>query len=239
MANTMSTTENTALIPVPQLEKDGYDWYARHEEILAIKHQVDPEVIWIGDSITHEWGGVPRTGLRTTGEETMSTMLGEYRMLNLGFGWDRIQNVLWRLDHGEIEGLRAKVVVIHIGSNNTGIGNARVNTSEEIAEGVWAVCRRVRRQLPDARILLMAIFPRCETVDDPKRVCLREANRLLEAQVSVDPAIQWIDIGPQFLDENGRMLPGMTRDFCHPTEAGYRIWAAAVRPYIQAACRRD
>ncbi len=232
----MSTVENTAIIPVSWLEADGYDWDARHEEILAIKDRLDPEVVWIGDSITHEWGGVPRTGLRKTGEEVMRTMLGEYRMLNLGFGWDRTQNVLWRLDHGEIDGLRAKVAVIHIGSNNIGAGHARINTSEEIAEGVLAVCQRVRLKLPEARILLMAIFPRGPEVNDPVRIRLREANRLLKKLVQSDPVIEWIDIGNQFLDAEGRFLPGMTNDFCHLSETGYRIWAETVRPYIQAAC---
>ena len=119
---------NSAIVPVSKLEQDHYDWFARHAEILRVKDAVNPAVVFIGDSITHQWGGTPAAnGHPSPGEQVLKTTLGQYRTLNLGFGWDRTQNVLWRIDHGELDGLHPKVVVIHIGTNNTSPGHARPN----------------------------------------------------------------------------------------------------------------
>lgn len=102
---------NSALIPVPKLEDDSYDWYARHAEVLRVKGTIDPEVVLLGDSITHFWGGEPRAG-QANGSGAWQATFGKYRTLNLGFGWDRIQNVLWRIDHGEVDGLHPRVIVL-------------------------------------------------------------------------------------------------------------------------------
>ena len=108
---------NHAVVPTPKLEQDFYDWHRRHAEMLRIKHEVDPEIVLIGDSITHMWGGLPAEPGRARGAKSWDALFGE-RALNLGFGWDRTQNVLWRIDHGELDGLNPKLVVIHIGTNN-------------------------------------------------------------------------------------------------------------------------
>ena len=156
----VDTPANSALIPVPKLEDDSYDWYARHAEVLRVKDSIDPDVVLIGDSITHFWGGEPKAN-HVNGPHSWESAFGKYRTLNLGFGWDRIQNVLWRLDHGELDGLHPRVIVIHIGTNNTSeTAHARQNTPAEIAEGVGAILRRIRAKAPHARIILMAVFPR-------------------------------------------------------------------------------
>ncbi len=167
---------NSALIPVPKLENDSYDWYARHADVLRIKDELNPEVVLIGDSITHFWGGEPRAG-QSNGPDSWRSTFGDYRTLNLGFGWDRIQNVLWRLDHGELDGLRPRVIVLHIGTNNTSdTPNARSNSPDEIAEGIGAVLTRIRAKAPDARIILMAVFPREQKPDHPRRTQIAEIN---------------------------------------------------------------
>ena len=88
-------------------------------------------------------------------------MFGATQTLNLGFGWDRTQNVLWRLAHGEFEGLHPKTVVINIGTNNlTGTANARANTPAEVVQGILAIHEQVRAQSPQSRIIVMGVFPR-------------------------------------------------------------------------------
>ena len=135
---------NSALIPVPKLENDSYDWYARHADVLRVKDGLNPEVVLIGDSITHFWGGEPKAK-QANGPRSWQSTFGPYRTLNLGFGWDRIQNVLWRLDHGELDGLHPRVIVLHIGTNNTSdTANARENTPTEIANGIGAIVQRIR-----------------------------------------------------------------------------------------------
>ena len=98
---------NTALIPEPKLEENGSDWQGRHADILHIKDALDPDVVLLGDSITPMWAGEPKFAF-ANGPKAWKSAFGKYRTLNLGYGWDRIQNVLWRLDHGELNGLHPR-----------------------------------------------------------------------------------------------------------------------------------
>ena len=121
----------------------------------------------IGDSITHFWGGDPKAA-QANGPASWQATCGPYRTLNLSFCLDRIQNVLWCLDHGELAGLHPRVIVLHIGTNNTSnTEQARKNPPAGIAEGVRAVFRRLRAKTPEARIILMAVFPRERMPDHP------------------------------------------------------------------------
>lgn len=159
-------------------------------------------------------------------------MFGNYRVLNLGFGWDRTQNVLWRLDHGELDGLHPRTVIIHIGTNNTSeTKNARMNTAPEIVEGIRAICGRVRSKLPGAKIILMAIMPREESPAHPRRVLINEINRQLEVFANTQK-ITLVDIGPKMLAPDGTLPKEIAKDFCHPTEKGYQIWADGIRSLI-------
>lgn len=238
---------NTAIIPVPKLEQDSYDWWARHAEVLRIKDSVNPEIVLIGNSITHFWGGLPllknENGEPRTpnGPRSWASTFGPYRVLNLGFGWDRTQNVLWRLDHGELTGLHPRIVIIEIGTNNTSqTDHARMNTPAEITEGVAAICQRVHALTPDARIILMAILPREQSPQHPRRHLIDATNKLLAeyartanlADNAGTAHLIWLDIGAAFLAADGTMLPGLTSDFTHPTDKGYRIWADAISPYL-------
>jgi len=224
---------NTAVVPTPKLEEDSYDWYARHAEALRVKDRLHPEVVLIGDSITHFWGGEPKAA-QANGPASWQAAFGPYRTLNLGFGWDRIQNVLWRLDHGELDGAHPRVIVLHIGTNNTSdTDHARKNTPAEIAEGVRAIFRRLRAKAPEARIVLMAVFPREQMPDHPRRQQIAEINRLL-VDLAQLPGVTWLDLGPKMLQPDGSISPEIMRDFCHPTEKGYRIWGEALAPLLAA-----
>jgi lysophospholipase L1-like esterase len=222
---------NTAVIPVPKLENDSYDWYARHAQVLSIRNSVNPEIVLIGDSITHFWGGEPKSN-HANGPRAWQAAFGKYRTLNLGFGWDRTQNVLWRLDHGEFDGLHPRVVVLHIGTNNTsGTRNARQNTAAEIAEGIREIILRVRSKAPEARIVLMAVFPREKDATAPRRAQIKEINGLL-AGLGGTPGITFLDIGPKLLQADGSIARDVMADFCHPTEKGYQVWADALVPLL-------
>lgn len=233
-----SRSLNTAIVPVPKLEEDSYDWWARHAEVLHIKDSLDPQIILIGNSITHFWGGLPSLKYadgrprQPNGPASWAQLFGSLRVLNLGFGWDRTQNVLWRLDHGEMDGLHPRLVILDIGTNNTSeTPHARMNTAEEIVEGINAVYGRVHRLAPGAMIVLMAIFPREQTSLDPRRVLIDETNRLLEAFAQKEN-ISFVNAGKKWLAPDGSMLPGITSDLTHPTEKGYEIWADAIRPFV-------
>ncbi|MFZ1976328.1 MAG: GDSL-type esterase/lipase family protein, partial [Bacteroidota bacterium] len=229
---------NTAIVPVSKLENDCYNWWERHKEVLSIKDSINPEIVLIGNSITHFWGGEPKLrgedgNLRDpNGPKSWDSLFHNYRVLNIGFGWDRTQNVLWRLDRGELDGLHPRTVIINIGTNNTSqTRNARMNTAPEIVEGIRAICLRVRSKVPDAKIVLMAIFPREQKKDHPRRIFINEINKQLES-FAIEQKITFVNIGSKMLDTDGTFLPGLTLDFCHPTEKGYQIWADEIRSII-------
>jgi lysophospholipase L1-like esterase len=229
---------NTAIVPVPKLENDSYNWWDRHKDVLSIKDSINPEIVLIGNSITHFWGGEPKLrwadgSLRdSNGPKSWDSLFHNYRVLNLGFGWDRTQNVLWRLDRGELDGLHPRTVIINIGTNNTTqTQNARMNTAPEIVEGIRAICLRVRSKVPDAKIVLMAIFPRDQKKDHPRRLLINEINKQLEAFAN-EHNFTFVDIGFKMLDKDGTFIPGITSDYCHPTDKGYQIWADGIRSII-------
>ncbi len=229
---------NTAIVPVSKLEDDSYDWWVRHSDVLRIKDSINPEIVLIGNSITHFWGGEPKLKYADgkpripNGPKAWDSLFGNYRVLNLGFGWDRTQNVLWRLDHGELDGLHPRTVIINIGTNNTSqTQNARMNTASEIVEGIHAVCLRVRSKVPGAKIILMAVFPREESPTHPRRILINEINNQLEA-FAKDQKITFVNIESKMLTSDGILPREIAGDFCHPTEKGYQIWADGIRSLI-------
>ena len=222
---------NTAVLPAEKLENDGYDWYQRHAAVLAVRDQINPEIVLIGDSITHFWGGEPKSICR--GPKSFAETFAGLRVLNLGFGWDRTQNVLWRLIHGGFAGLKPRWVVLHVGTNNTsGTGNARANTPDEIAAGIKAICLKIQELSPDTRILLMAVFPREEKPEAARRKTIAEINRRI-CVLHDGKRIFYADIGPKMLQPDGTLSRDIMNDFCHPTEKGYEIWGAEINRYIR------
>ena len=225
---TAMTDINTAVIPVPRLEMDDYDWYARHHAELEIQKKVKPQVVLIGDSITHFWGGSPN-GILVNGPTAWQRVFGGMPVINMGFGWDRTQNVLWRLRQGEFEGLAPKWVVLMIGTNNlTDTENARSNTPEEIVEGIDAICREIHKSSPDSHIILMAILPRGQTPDGPLRGPIQKTNQLLSQRFANSSSVTYLDIGPGFLQPDGSLPQNLMPDGTHPSDAGYGIWADAL-----------
>lgn len=230
---------NTAIVPTPKLEDDSYDWWERHNDVLNVKDSLNPEIVLIGNSITHFWGGkypplkfADGSSREPNGPNSWSSTFENLRVLNLGFGWDRTQNVLWRLDNGELDGLNPRLVIIHIGTNNTSeTNNARMNSASEIIEGIEAICIRVRSKIPSAKIVLMQIMPREEKPDHPRRKLINETNQLLK-KLADKNNITLLDISSKMLTSDGILTKELTFDYCHPTDAGYQIWGNALRPYI-------
>jgi lysophospholipase L1-like esterase len=224
--------ENNAIVPVPKLENDCYDWNARHAAVLKVKDTINPEIVLIGDSITHFWGGEP-AGPMKNGPKAWEEAFGKKSVLNMGFGWDRTQNVLWRLENGEFDGLKPKYVVLNIGTNNfSGTKNARESTPAEVAEGIKLICAKIKEKSADTKIILMAVFPRGGKPTDGFRAKITALNELLAA-FAKEKGMTFIDLGPKMLEPDGTMSREMMRDFVHPTEKGYAIWAAALKEEIK------
>lgn len=226
---TSMTDINTAVIPVNRLEPDVYDWFARHHAELDLQKHLQPQVVMLGDSITHFWGGPPEAHIQN-GRTVWDKLFRGIPVMNLGFGWDRTQNVLWRLRQGEFDGLHPRWLVLEIGTNNlTGTNHARSSTPAEIVEGIAAICDEVHRRSPETHIIVMAIFPRGGKPSDPLRAPIEQTNQLLAKRFTDDAYITLLDIGKKFLSPDGSLPETLFPDGTHPSEAGYQIWADALR----------
>jgi lysophospholipase L1-like esterase len=214
---------NTATEPVPRDEK----WLQRHAQFVETAHQGGVDVLFLGDSITDFWRAEnPQRGGKAVWEENFAPL----HAANFGISADLTQHLLWRIQNGELEGLHPKAIVLLIGTNNAALDKDKKtprNTGPEIADGVLAVVDTLRKKLPDAKILLLAIFPRA-TPGDPIRDRVQEANAIL-AKHADGKRVRFLDIGPKFLEPDGTLSPGVMPDLLHPSEKGYRIWADAIK----------
>jgi len=222
------TSDNTAIIPVQKLERDFYDWDQRHKEVVELIKIKKVDLIFIGDSITHMFGGMPKSRI-ARGSKIWNEYYGHRNAINMGFGWDRTQNVLWRIENGELEGIAPKVAVILIGTNNrTGTKNARQNTPAEIAEGVASICKTIHKKAPECKILLLGVLPR-----SPKHFVkpIQEINKLL-SPLDKENYITFLNMRDQFRDENGLPKKELMHDGVHPNAAGYHVWAKTMEPVL-------
>lgn len=203
---------NSAAVPT---QRDS-----RHEDVqrklerFAGKHF---EIVFDGDSIMNRW--------ETTGKETWNQ---RYASIAADFGieGDHVENVLWRVDKGQVDGMDPKVVVIMIGTNNSG-----QNSAEEIAQGIKILVTEYEKRCPHAHIILMGIFPRGEKATDGGRRKVAAVNSLIKS-LDDEQRVTFIDISAQMVEADGTISRGMMPDFVHPTAKGYQIWADAIQPVI-------
>lgn len=226
----MGTPANTATVPTAKQEEDFYDWQERHNAVLTQIKQTPPELVFVGDSITHIFGGPPASN-QVRGQSVWDKYYSPRHTVNLGFGWDRTQQVLWRLQNGEMDGTAPKVAVVLIGTNNLASGHARANTNAEIVAGIKSVCETIHRKSLLTKVLLLGILPRGENPDELLRVRIRDVNAALAKQ-KFGAYVTFQDIGGAFLNPDGVMKPGITIDHLHPNEAGYALFAEAIEPTL-------
>lgn len=207
-----------AVVPVPQAESW---WAARHEQVLARTRQGNVDLLMIGDSITHGWAD--------EGLKIWDAYYGRRRAVNLGFGGDRTEHVLWRLDHGEVDGIVPKLVVMMIGTNNTG---TRHDPPEDTAAGIQAILTILRTRLPDTKILLLAVFPRGASANGPFRRVNTAINDRLRLYAD-HRQVFFLDLSRRFLDGQGRLSENLMPDYLHPNERGYQVWADGMEEMVR------
>jgi beta-glucosidase len=181
------------------------------------------QLVFVGDSITDSWRADPQ-------REFFEDYFGQYRPYNIGIGGDETQHVLWRVEHGELDGCTPKAVVIMIGTNN--IGNSGMSP-EETAEGINTLVTTIHHKIPNSRILLLGIFPRGNRPDDPLRVLINRVNTMI-AHLDDGRYVKYLDIGDRFLDSDGRLSGAVMPDYLHPNARGYEIWAMAIKATVDA-----
>ncbi len=200
-----------------------YDWDSRHQEILSLNKSKPPRIVFFGNSITHFWGGDPKTSM-VNGMDSWNQFMEPLGVRNFGYGWDRIENVLWRVYHDELLGYEANQIVILIGTNNISI-----NSNTEILEGLNFLIQAIKSRQPKADILLLGIYPRRN--DELK---IAELNQGVVAVAGLMNA-RYLDAGKVLLDENGKINETLFTDGLHPNAEGYRKLAQWMTPYLKPA----
>lgn len=223
----MSQSLPRTCIPVPKIEDDCYDWWKRHEDKLAYGKTHQSKIVFFGDSLTHFWTNESGPDY---GAGLWAELYGNLPVWNLGYGFDRTQNVLWRIENGELEGQNPELVVVHIGTNQFSITERYGgDTPEEAAAGIHCVIRMLHEKFPAALILVMALFPRGGKLQE-----ISETNRILHTTVRTLPFVKLIDLTRKLGDAEGNPIPHFYQpDFCHINRAGYEIWARAIAPHIK------
>ncbi len=189
----------------------------RHLGFAETASKGDIDLLFHGDSITDWWVQ------GDANKAVFDKYFGSIKTANFAVAGDTTQGVLWGLKNGEGQGFQPKAVMLMIGTNNAGTFSA-----PEIAEGVGAVVLEMRKDFPNAKILLLAIFPR-SLPGDPVRDKLSDVNKII-SKLDDQRHVFYMDIGARFLDEKGVFLPDSFRaDNLHPQAKGYDIWGAAVK----------
>lgn len=225
---TAEQPKSFALSPVPHPGKE-----ARHESFNEISKMGEAELVFLGDSITQGWEG--------KGEEAWTRAWEPLKAANFGIGGDRTEHVLWRLENGNYDGLRPKLTVLMIGTNNTGHQGRAVaehggavysSTAEETAAGVAAIVAKLREQQPQMKILLLAIFPRGETPNDAMRRQNEATNQLI-AKLDDGMSVFFMDVNNSFLEADGTLSKDIMPDLLHPNERGYETWTEAIEGRVK------
>jgi beta-glucosidase len=205
-----------SITPVPRTEKEE-KWVSKHQARIATAKKGDIDVILIGDSITDYGQGAP----------LYKYYFGDRKVLNMGQGGDRTQNVLWRLQNGEVEGLQPKIAFLMIGTNNLGRGES----PEDTVLGIKTVLAELHKRLPNTKVVLYSIFPR--TGEIMKSV--DKVNAQLPALADGQRVVH-VDLGHVFRNPDGTLIePRFGRDKLHLNNEGYRVWWENMEPHLSAA----
>jgi len=209
-APTLPPNASLASFPSPR-----DDWYA------TVQHKFDrfsgkpAAIVFDGDSITNRWEG------QSIWKERYAGIAADF-----GIEGDRVENLLWRLSKGQMDGINPKIVVLMIGTNNSGRDSAA-----QIADGIKAVVVEYERRCPAAHIILMGVFPRGETAKDNGRHKVADVNKLI-APLGNNQRVSFVDISAKMIEADGTISREMMPDSVHPTAKGYQIWADAIQPII-------
>ena len=216
-----SAPKHKSVIPAPRIADW---WFARQAEKIGLMSKGDIDLLMVGDSITHNYEN-DKVGLNVWKKHFVPL-----KAINLGFGGDRTEHVLWRLDHLPVLKKAPKGAVLLIGTNNICWGS---DTPRQAAEGVQAIARKLKEIYPDMNVLVLGVFPRRRKLDHPHRKQINKLNSYLPDLLKDMKGVTFLDIGPEFLDEKGFLSKEMMPDTTHPSEKGHEIWARAIAPELK------
>jgi lysophospholipase L1-like esterase len=199
------------------------NWMKRHETYLqeAKDKAGKVDLLFVGDSITDGWHG--------GGKKLWAENWEPLKAHNIGIGGDRTQHVIWRLQNGEVVGIKPKLTVLMIGTNNLS-----VNSNDEIVAGITGCVNEIKKQMPETRVLLLGVFPRGRQASDPLRARIKTINEQIAKLDDGGKTVKYLDIGEKFLDKDGTIPEDVMPDkpALHPNAKGYEIWIDATKPTV-------
>ncbi|HEY3756130.1 MAG TPA: GDSL-type esterase/lipase family protein [Opitutaceae bacterium] len=211
--------------PFPAIPRADANSKEAHRQLLAKAAHGGVDVYFEGDSITRRWGATDWPAmLKNWNENFHGWNAGDF-----GWGADRLENILWRIENGELDGVNPKVIVLLGGTNNIGSRPKGQATVDHVVAGIQAVLAACEQRAPNATIILTAIFPRNDTPNanpvidriNPRLAALADGHR-----------IRFVNINAQLADAAGHLQAGLTVDHLHPSVGGYQIWADALKPIL-------
>jgi len=214
--------ENPCIRPAPGVRG------RRHQAFVDIAKTNDFDVLFYGDSITDLWNVEHDPQGNPGGKNVFNKYFADMKVANFGVSGDTTQGILWGLQNGEGQGHKPKAVMLMIGTNNTG-----GSSGPEIAEGIGADVLELRKDFPDAKILLLAIFPRGAGPSDSNRRKCEEANKII-SRLDDQKHVFFVNINSKFLNDQGGLIGFRTTDHLHPVEQGFEIWASSVAPTLKS-----
>ncbi|MCA9193618.1 MAG: hypothetical protein KDB03_17725 [Planctomycetales bacterium] len=219
----LNAQDNAAIQPIER--KDANSVLA-HQQLLEKVRQGKIDLYFVGDSITRRWGATDYPELL----KHWNQCFYGWNAANFGWGGDTTQNILWRLQHGELDGISPKVVVLQAGTNNLPWrGPAREGLVEEVVQSLQAIISTVHQKTPHSTIILTSLFPRDQ---NPALLPMIEKINQRLANLSNKTTIRFLNINDDLVDSEGKLLPGMSNDGLHLTVNSYQVWANALSPLL-------
>jgi lysophospholipase L1-like esterase len=211
----------------PQPRTDSSSLLA-HQQLVQKAKQGGIDVYFVGDSITRRWGAADPQYLALL--ENWKTNFFGWNAANFGWGGDRIENILWRLENGELDGVDPKVIVIQAGINNVGSDPGGPEKVKDITQGLSALLGVCQAKAPAATVIMTAIFPR----NDHMAVIptINQINRNI-SRMADGKKVRYLNINDLLADKDGKLFPGMIGpDQLHPALKAYQVWADALKPIL-------
>jgi lysophospholipase L1-like esterase len=219
-----ATSHGSAAVPTPRNDANSK---VAHEQLVAKAKAGGIDLYFLGDSITRRWGCTdPQWAANLANWK--QNFFG-WNAADFGWGADSIQNMLWRIQNGELDGVNPKVIVILAGTNNIGKRPGGDQKITDIVNGLDALIDTCRQKAPDAKIILTAIFPRNDSLEVWPEI--QRVNELL-AQRADGKRIFYVNVNDKLADADGKLFDGMTVDKIHLTPKGYQVWADGLRPLL-------
>ena len=203
----------------------------RHKGFVEIAQRGNIDLLFVGDSIT-DWWANPLRDRPATGLPVWNERILPLKPANFGIAGDTTQGVLWRMQNGELEGFKAKLIVHMLGTNNIGNPANPRNPVDEIVDGNRLIIEEYKKRQPQAKVLLLGVFPRGAQADNPFRPIIKEMNGKL-AKLADNKQVFFMDIGDKFLAPDGTLTAEVMPDGLHPSLKGYEIWAGAIMDTVK------